>query len=536
MTQSLRGLHLHFDCASGIAGDMTLGALFDLGVPIDVVREALDQVGAGRRRLKAERCVRGSVAAMDVTVATDGTLEWLAEGSAHGHEHDHAHSHEHDHGHAHSHEHDHAHSHEHDHAHSHEHDHGHAHSHEHDHGHAHSHEHDHAHSHDHSHSHSHSHDHDHAHDHSHASGEAHQPAPADHGHSHPHGAAAGHLHVPYRAIRARISASGLAADVKRLSLDIFDRLARAEATLHGKTPDTVEFHEVGAIDSIVDIVGTAAAWCYLAPVSASCVSVAMGHGTLRCAHGVLPVPAPAALEILRHAGGVMADGGIARELCTPTGAAILAATVTRWGAMPTGQPIAIGWGAGDLELADRPNVVRLTAVAPSAASAAAVGALQGDPASDPASDVWQIEANLDDMSPELCSVALDAAFAAGALDVWWTPITMKKGRPAFLLSALASEERRGDVVRAILRETTTIGLRCSRRQRQVLARRFVTVETVYGPLPIKVAYEGDQVWNAAPELEACRAAAQQHQAPVKDVMAAAAAAWARSAGSTRVVG
>jgi len=257
----------------------------------------------------------------------------------------------------------------------------------------------------------------------------------------------------------------------------------------------------------------------------------MGHGTLRCAHGVLPVPAPAALEILRNASGVMADGGVARELCTPTGAAILAATVTRWGAMPTGRPVAIGWGAGDMELADRPNVLRLTAISPTAVSAEEAG----HSSDDPASDVWQIEANLDDMSPELCSVALDAAFAAGALDVWWTPITMKKGRPAFLLSALASENRRTDVIRAILRETTTIGLRCSRRQRQVLARRFVTVETAYGALPIKVAYEGDQVMNAAPELEACRAAAQQHGAPVKDVMAAAAAAWERSSGSTRVI-
>jgi uncharacterized protein (TIGR00299 family) protein len=501
MTKTLRGLHLHFDCASGIAGDMTLGALLHLGVPIEVVGDALDQVGVGRRRLKAEPCVRGSVAAMNVTVATDGALEWLA------HEHGPAHEHSHDDrapwqphpGDAHPHAHEHSHAHAGD---------GQGHPHAAD----------------------PSHPRDHGHEHRHLHAPSHD-AP-DHGHSHPHGGRHDHLHVSYRAIRERISASGLAPDVKRLSLDIFDRLARAEATLHGMTPETVVFHEVGAIDSIVDIVGTAAAWCYLAPASASCASVAMGHGTLRCAHGVLPVPAPAALEILRHAGGVTADGGVARELCTPTGAAILAATVTRWGAMPTGRPIAIGWGAGDLDLADRPNVVRLTAVSPAAAATDAIG-LQGN---DPASDVWQIEANLDDMSPELCSVALDAAFAAGALDVWWTPITMKKGRPAFLLSALASEERRSDVVRAILRETTTIGLRCSRRQRQVLARRFVTVETPYGALPIKVAYEGDQVMNAAPELESCRTAAELHGAPVKDVMAAAAAAWARSSGSTRVIG
>ncbi len=562
-----RGLHLHFDCASGIAGDMTLGALLDLGVPLDVVGDALDRVGAGRRRLSAERCVRGSVAAMNVTVATDGAIEGLERWHEHGHSHDHGehahshghggHGHSHDHGghghsqdhgeHGHSHDHgEHGHSHGHgEHGHSHGHgEHGHSHGHgehghSHGHGeHAHSHDHgEHAHSHGHSHEH-HNHDHDpHAHDHPHDPHD--HDHPHDAGHSHPHGSASGHLHVPYRAIRARIAGSTLGDDVKALALDIFDRLAAAEATLHGKTVETVEFHEVGAIDSIVDVVGTAAAWCHLAPASASCVSVAMGHGTLRCAHGVLPVPAPAALEVLRAAGGVMADGGLARELCTPTGAAILAATVTRWGAMPTGRPVAIGWGAGDADFADRPNVVRLTALSPSASAAVT------DPAADAATEgelVWQIEANLDDMSPELCAVALDAAFAAGALDVWWTPITMKKGRPAFLLSALASEERRGDVMRAILRETTTIGLRCSPRRRQVLPRRFVTVETAYGPIPVKVAYEPavgaerEHVRNAAPELEACRAAAALHQVPVKDVMAAALVAWAGGEGAASVPG
>lgn len=505
MTTALQGLHLHFDCASGIAGDMTLGALLDLGVPIEVVAAALDQVGAGRERLSAERCVRGSVAAMNVTVATDGTLAGgrgaaagpspslfqlksgalQGAGSSHGHGHSHDHEHGHGHGHGHSH---------------------------------------------------------------------------DHGHGHGHGH--GHAHVPYRELRQRISSSALAEDVKALALDIFDRLARAEAKLHGKTVEDVELHEVGAIDSIVDVVGTAAAWRHLRPAGASCAQVAMGHGTLRCAHGILPVPAPAALEILRNAGGIMASGGIARELCTPTGAAILAATVTHWAPMPAGQPVAVGWGAGDLELPDRPNVLRLTAIAPLAATtpssfASNPGAMLSPPtqvtadaatfstdaaafAADAAGDVWQIEANLDDMSPELCGVALDAAFAAGALDAWWTPITMKKGRPALLLSALASEDRRPHVIRAILRETTTIGLRCSRRQRQVLARRFVTVETPYGPLPMKVAHEGEGegevVWNAAPEFEACRAAAVQHGVPVKDVMAAVTAAWARSGGARGVVG
>ena len=173
-----------------------------------------------------------------------------------------------------------------------------------------------------------------------------------------------HAHHPYARIRTTIEGARLGDDVKRRALDIFDRVARAEAKLHGTTVELVEFHEVGAIDSIVDIVGTAAALAHLAPAAVTCASVAMGHGTLVCAHGVLPVPAPAALEILRDAGGVMADGGLARELCTPTGAAILAHAVTAWAPAPTGTPIAVGWGAGDVDLPDRANVVRVMLDAP----------------------------------------------------------------------------------------------------------------------------------------------------------------------------
>ena len=155
----------------------------------------------------------------------------------------------------------------------------------------------------------------------------------DHGHEHDHG---DHPHHHYADIRVRIERARLTDGTRRRALDIFDRLARAEAKLHGMAVASVTFHEVGAIDSVVDVVGTAAALDWLDPASASCTSVAMGSGTLRCAHGVLPVPAPAALEIMREAGGVMADGNLARELCTPTGAAILAHAVTAWTAAPRG--------------------------------------------------------------------------------------------------------------------------------------------------------------------------------------------------------
>jgi uncharacterized protein (TIGR00299 family) protein len=272
------------------------------------------------------------------------------------------------------------------------------------------------------------------------------------------------------------------------------------------------FHEVGAIDSIVDIVGAAAALDWLAPASASCAQVAMGHGTVRTAHGLLPVPSPAAVEILRHAGGVMASGGVARELCTPTGAAILAHTVTTWQPAPTGVPLASGWGAGDMELPDRPNVLRLLLVATPAL-------LDG---------MWRLEANVDDMSPELCGFVSEAMFAAGAADVWWSAITMKKGRPAWLLSALAPTAARDAVIRVLLTETSSIGVRFDPVERQVLDRDWVTVELGIGAVRVKRAHLAGAVVNAAPEYDDCALLARKTGRALKDIFALAMAAYART--------
>jgi len=473
---AIQGRHLHVDCASGAAGDMMLGALIDLGVPVEVVGDALDAIGAGRARLRVTRVVKHGIAAVDIKVDTDGELVG-ADRHVHAvapprtaapriqlHVHG-AGSHGLGHGtHAHG---------------------------AHVHG-----------------------DHDHRHGdpaRGVATGDHHAHTPGDHVHA---GPARDHAHYHYAAIRQRVADAPLTEGTRRRALDIFDRIARAEAKLHGMTVDDVAFHEVGAIDSVVDVVGTAAALDWLAPASVSCTSVAMGHGTVTCAHGVLPVPAPAALEILRDVGGVIADGGVARELCTPTGAAILAATVTRWTAAPTGRPVAVGWGAGDAELADRANALRAVVIE--------AGPAPGAAASDA---VWQIEANIDDMSPELCGPASEAVFAAGALDVWWTPITMKKGRPALMLSALVTAEARAAVTTAILRETTTIGVRYAARERTILARSIREVATPYGAIAVKVAADGDTIMNAAPELDACVAAARRHGVPVKLVFAAALAAF-----------
>jgi uncharacterized protein (TIGR00299 family) protein len=410
----IQGKHLHVDCASGAAGDMMLGALIDLGVPVDAIGDALDAIGAGRGRLQITRVVKRGIASIDLKVDTRAAISSATTTPV----------------------------------------------------------------------------------------VTLTPTSfrllADHGHYH------------YGAIRKNIEDAQLTPGTRARALDIFDRLAKAEAKLHGTTVEQVEFHEVGAIDSIVDVVGTAAALDWLSPASVSCASVAMGHGTLRSAHGVLPVPAPAALEVLRDAGGVMADGGLPRELCTPTGAAILAATVTSWTAAPTGRAIAVGWGAGDLDLADRPNVLRVVV---------------SELLADAAETVWQIEANIDDMSGELCAAAAEAVLAEGALDVWWTPITMKKGRPALVLAALATTAQRDPVIAAILRETSTIGVRFSPLQRTILTRDTVMVETRYGAIAIKVSRDGEAIRNAAPEYESCAAAAKQHRVPVKLVYAAALAAY-----------
>src|SRR6185503_11994744 len=242
-------------------------------------------------------------------------------------------------------------------------------------------------------------------------------------------------------------------------------------------------------DSIVDIVGAAAALAWLKPSRMSSRRVPLGGGTVDTAHGRLPVPAPATLELLA---GAEVEAGGDTELTTPTGAGILAASVEAYGAMPPMRVVGVGWGAGDRELGDRPNLLRVVA---------GVRAPLADAATD---EVAVVEANIDDMNPELCEPLLEAVFAAGALDAWFTSIVMKKSRPALTLAALCSPAARDAVATAILRESTTIGVRFSTRQRTVLPRHLVEVETPWGKVPVKVAGDDGDAVNAAPEYEACR--------------------------------
>jgi uncharacterized protein (TIGR00299 family) protein len=315
-----------------------------------------------------------------------------------------------------------------------------------------------------------------------------------------------HAHKPYREIRDLIARAALPARAADLAQRAFALLARAEGKLHGISPEQVEFHEVGAIDSIVDVVGAALLIDALAPERLVALPPPSGAGVVQSAHGPLPVPAPATLELLR--GRTLRPSGPG-ERTTPTGAAMLAAWTEEAAALPELTVEAIGYGAGTKRWDDAPNVLRAVLGKASAAGQTA----------------WVLETNLDDLSPQLAAVALEAALAAGALDAWIAPVTMKKGRPAHLFGALVGEAQRAAVEAAIFRETSTLGVRASRVERSVLDRELVEVQTSYGPVRVKVGYRAGRLLNAAPEFEDCRKAAERHGVGVKEVLAAASAAF-----------
>lgn len=300
------------------------------------------------------------------------------------------------------------------------------------------------------------------------------------------------------------------------ALRIFDGLAEVEARLHGVPVEEVAFHEVGAVDSIVDVVATAAALEWLAPVEVSCRVVALGHGVVRTAHGLLPVPAPATLELLR--GAPVEDGGCVKELTTPTGAAILAATVTRWGGLAAQRVVAAGWGAGERELTDRPNLVRAIVGRPEAERVDEAGA--------GGTRCLVLEANVDDTTPELLAPLIADLLAAGARDAWVSSVLMKKGRPGWQVSALCDEPAWPAVERALFRGSTTIGVRRYPVLRTVLPRRVESVETPFGAVRVKISGSGDDE-TAQPEYEDCASRAGEHGVPIRRVYAEALAAFHR---------
>jgi uncharacterized protein (TIGR00299 family) protein len=315
-------------------------------------------------------------------------------------------------------------------------------------------------------------------------------------------------------IQALIEGADLAAPVRDLALDVFARLARAEAAAHGIPAAEVHFHEVGALDSLADVVGVCAALHDLAVSEVHCTPVALGQGSVRTEHGLLPVPGPAVLAVLAEVGAPVGAGDVDGEACTPTGAALLAATVTHWGALPGLRVSATGTGAGSRDTAGRPNVLRVV-----------LGELTtAELAADEPVDAVVLAANVDDLDPRVWPGVLAALLAAGASDAWLTPILMKKGRPAHTLSALAPAHAVDAVRRVMFTESSTIGVREHRVAKQALARETRSVRVDGAEVRVKVALLDGQVVNVSPEYDDVAAAAVALGRPVKAVLAAAAAA------------
>ncbi|HQP37101.1 MAG TPA: nickel pincer cofactor biosynthesis protein LarC, partial [Polyangiaceae bacterium] len=321
---------------------------------------------------------------------------------------------------------------------------------------------------------------------------------------------AGQPERTWSSIDAMLAAAPLDDRVRELARRIFLTLAEAEGRVHGIDPARVHFHEVGAVDAIADVVGAAALVSWIAPDEIVCSPLPLGHGTVRARHGVLPLPAPAALECLR---GVPTYGvDLEAELVTPTGAAIvrtLASRFTRW---PEIVPESTGFGSGSHDLRERPNLLRVVLGTPHRHD----GELGTHVV---------VEANVDDMTGELAAHALARLIEAGALDAWAVPATGKKGRPCLVLSAICGVGA-ADVVRStMLRETTTIGLRTYEATRVERPRRIETVQTVFGAIPVKVSGGAFGPELAKPEFEACAEAARLAGVPVREVIAEAAAVW-----------
>jgi hypothetical protein len=347
------------------------------------------------------------------------------------------------------------------------------------------------------------HDHDHGHEHHHHH---------EHGHEHEH--EQGHSHQPgrtYSAIRRMIEQSGLTAFVKSKSIAVFQRIAAAEGKIHGLPPDQVHFHEVGAVDSIVDIVGACVALEILEKPRLLASAVVDGHGFVDCAHGRFPVPAPATLEILAARGIPLAQCDEPNELVTPTGAALLAELVEKFGPMENFVPQRVGFGIGGRDNKTRPNVLR-----------AVLGQTTAASAHDWETDtIAVLETNLDDVNPELLGHFVDLAMAAGALDVSHAPVQMKKNRPGVLLSVLCALADADKFCEMILRETSAFGVRRSTAERRKLRREFVTVKTPYGNVTVKIGKLDGKIVQTAPEFESCKKLTVEKNVPLKAVYEAA---------------
>jgi hypothetical protein len=399
---------LYFDCFSGISGDMTIGALLDLGLNFDYLKAELQKLPVPGYELKVARVMRSNVSAMKFDV--------LVEGAEKHHSHHH-------------------------------------------------------------------------HEQRHA-----------------------HFHRKASEILAMIQDSTLNANTKRIASAIFTKLAISEGNVHHIAPEDVEFHEVGAVDSIVDTAGAAIGFDALGIERFICSAINVGGGFIQCQHGILPVPAPATSDLLRHA--TIYQKHAQTELVTPTGAAILAAVVNRFGSLNGFAADRIGYGAGTKQFADFPNCLRLM-----------LGEERSMPDDREPGHVIVIEANIDDMNPQNFSYVTERLLGLGALDVFTIPIQMKKGRPGHLLQVLSPPDAVDLLSRVIFQETTTIGLRQYPVRRTTLDREFVEVETEYGAVRMKVSRMDGEVVNFAPEYEDCARIAREKNVSLKRVQSLAISAY-----------
>jgi hypothetical protein len=347
----------------------------------------------------------------------------------------------------------------------------------------------------------HGHSHAHEHTHSHTSTGEHAP------HTH------GHAHRGLNEIRKIISAAQISDQAKKTAISVFEALGTAEAKIHNVPVEEIHFHEVGAVDAIVDIVCAAVGAEALAVDEFVCSPLNVGGGTVHCAHGTFPIPAPATLELLRDA--PVYSSGVQAELVTPTGAAIVKTLARRFEAFPPMQVERAGYGAGSRDFEHNPNVVRLV-----------IGEAAKPLDKVNSETISVLEANIDDLNPQVFGYVLDRLLQEGALDVFGIPVQMKKNRPGTLLTVLCQSADAIKLTQLIFAETTTLGVRQRQEVRQTLARRWENVRTQWGEVRIKIASMNGTVTNYAPEYEDCRRIAAEHHVPLKTVMQEATRAYA----------
>ena len=450
---------LYLEPFAGISGNMLLGALLDAGVPFEYLQDEFAKLHLGDYELVFKGVNKSGIQARYFNVL-------LPEEQEHGHTHGHCHDHEH--GHHHEHEHDHAWMHAHGIAHSH--DHEHLHEENCDHGHHHEHEQDH-------HTHHHHHEHRNLHD-----------------------------------IEEILEHSELAEEVIAKAKEVFLAIAKAEAKVHGSTVEEIHFHEVGAIDTIIDVVGNILALQYLEIEKIFTAPVNTGFGFVECAHGQMPVPAPATAELLQ--GMPHYRGTVDKEMTTPTGAALLKVLAVPVQEVPSGFTVTrIGYGAGTRDVSI-PNVLRVN-VGTCEESCVPGGMDAG------LETLIMLECNIDDMNPEILPYVLDRLFEAGANDAWLEPVIMKKGRPAQTLKVLCREPVQQKLQQIMFTETTTLGIRRYPVARIALERRWREADTPWGSVRVKEGLLHGQVINSVPEFEDCKRVAQESGQPLKKVEAAA---------------